>query len=56
MTVGYVVKTQVPLIMTFSEDEVDFICETLAFSLEKAYAVIDFFQFDPELDPWDDEE
>ena len=56
MIIGYVVKTQVPLIKTFKDEEVDFICETLVFSLERAYEVIDFFQFDPDLDPWGDEE
>ena len=56
MIIGTVVKTQTPLLMTFDEEEVNFICETLAYSLERAYGVIDFFQFDPDLDPWGDEE
>jgi len=48
MTLGYVSKHQVPLIMTFDEDDVEFICSSLANSLEEAYRIMDFFEFELE--------
>ena len=41
--------------MTFDEADVEFICESLRFSLEKSYQIIDFFTFDDDEDPWEDE-
>jgi len=41
--IGHVVKTQVPMIMTFDEDHVEFVCEHLAEAMERAYQVYAFF-------------
>jgi len=46
MTVGYVSKNQVPMIMTFKESEAEMIIGSLAHALEQSYAIIDFFDFD----------
>ena len=57
MIIGTISKHQIPLIMLFDENDVEFICESLAHSLEQAYGIIDFFQmpFDEEYDPFEDE-
>ena len=56
MPYGTVVRTQVPLVMTFDEEAAAFVCDSLAESLEISYKIIDFFQFDPDLDPWNEDE
>ena len=45
------------MIMLDNEEDVEFICESLAQSLEQAYQIIDFFQFplDDDFDPFEDE-
>ena len=43
MIVGQVVRNQVPMLVTFEEDEVDYICEVLGQSIVMAYNVIDMF-------------
>lgn len=40
---AYVVRNQVPMIMTFNEEEVEFICHHLAEAMDRAYKVYDFF-------------
>jgi len=55
MTLGAVSKHQIPLIMTFSEEDAHMICESLGDSLEEAYRIMDFFQFyDEEFDPFEE--
>lgn len=46
MSWAVVVKNQVPMIMTFREDEAEFIIRSLGHALEESYKIIDFFDFD----------
>jgi len=56
MTLGFVSKHQVPMIMTFTESDVEIICDSLAYSLEEAYKIIDFFGFPhDDSDPFEEE-
>lgn len=41
--IGTVVVSQVPMFFTFSEEEALFVVESLAYSLEQSYKMIDFF-------------
>lgn len=50
MTIAYVVKTQVPMLMTFDEDEAEFIITNLAHAIDKSHKIIDFFTFKDEDD------
>lgn len=43
--VGIVAKHQVPLFMSFDEEEVNFVASTMADALERSYQIIDMFQF-----------
>ena len=53
MTVGYVAKNQVPMIITFDEFDAEFVINSLAHALERSYATIDFFSFkDDDEDIW----
>ena len=55
MMYGIVVKNQVPLLMTFDEGDVEYVCSSLAYALEESYKVIDFFTFyDNEEDPFEE--
>lgn len=40
---GYLVRNQVPMIMTFNEKEVEYICEHLGAAMEQAYQIYAFF-------------
>lgn len=40
---AYVVRNQTPMIMTFDEEHVEFICEHLAEAMDRAYKVYEFF-------------
>lgn len=54
--VGYVSKYQVPMIMTFSNEDAEFICDSLAYSINQASEIIDFFMFQEDEDnPWGEE-
>jgi hypothetical protein len=44
--IGHVVIRQCPLYFTFDEEEAEFLINSLAHSIEEAYAIIDFFTFD----------
>lgn len=43
MVIGKVVKNQTPMLVTFDDEEVDYICEVLGQSIAMAYNVIDMF-------------
>ncbi len=43
MTIGTVVRNQTPMLMTFEEDEVEYICESLGQSILMAHEVINMF-------------
>lgn len=60
-TLGQVVVAQVPMLITFDEDHVEFIGEHLGDALERAYQVIDMFgdlggRFDPFTDEGSEED
>ena len=40
---GVVVVNQVPMLFTFDEEEVAYVVESLAYSIEKSYKILDFF-------------
>ena len=42
--IGTVVRVQVPLLITFNEDHVEFVVTALADALEHSYQIIDFFE------------
>lgn len=44
------------MIMTFDDYSVEIICNSLEHALNESYNIIDFFTFDPDLDPWGDAE
>lgn len=50
MALGYVVKNQVPMVMTFDEDEAEFIITSLAHAIDRSYQIMDFFTFKDEDD------
>ena len=55
-TLGYIAVAQVPMIMTFDEDHVEFVAEHLGSALERAYQIIDMFgDMGGDMDPFDDE-
>lgn len=41
--IGTVVRVQVPMMMTFDEDEAAFVIEVLANALERSYQIVDMF-------------
>ncbi len=41
--IGTVVVNQVPMFFTFDEDEALYVVESLAYSLEQSYKILDFF-------------
>jgi hypothetical protein len=54
--VGHVIVPQVPMIITFDEDHVEFVAEHLGQALERAYQVIDLFgDAGYDFDPFEDE-
>jgi len=53
--IGYVAKSQVPLLFTFDEEKAEYIVELLAEGLEHMYNEIDLFHFPVEEDPWGEE-
>lgn len=40
---GYVVRNQTPMVVTFNEKNVEYICEHLAQAMEQAYQIYAFF-------------
>lgn len=53
---GHVAVAQVPMIVTFDEDHVEFVAEHLGNALERAYQVIDMFgDMGGDMDPFGDE-
>lgn len=40
---GHAIRNQTPMIITFDQDEAEFICTHLAEAMEQAYRVYDFF-------------
>lgn len=55
-TLGHVVVAQVPMLMTFDENHVEFVAEHLGDALERAYQVIDLFgDMGGDFDPFGDE-
>jgi len=44
MIVGYVVRNQTPMLFTFDEEQVEFVCEVLGESIMMAHNVYDMFQ------------
>ena len=50
MTIGYVVRNQVPMLVTFDPYEAEFVIDSLAHAIDRSYQVIDFFTFDDEDD------
>lgn len=52
-TIGFVVRSQCPMLFTFEEDQVEFVATVLAESIEMAHNVIDMFsEKDPEDLEW----
>jgi len=54
MIIGTVSRHQVPLMMTFSESDADYICDIIGASIEEAANYVDFFQFDFQTDPFEE--
>ena len=51
---GYVAVAQVPMLMTFDEDHVNFIANHLGDALEQSYNIIDMFgEYDDDFDPFE---
>lgn len=51
---GYVAVAQVPMLMTFDEDHVNFIAKHLGDALEQSYNIIDMFgEYDDDFDPFE---
>lgn len=50
MSWAVVVKNQVPMVMTFDEDEAEFVITSLAHAIDRSYQIIDFFTFKDEDD------
>lgn len=44
MIVGYVVRSQTPMLFTFDEEHTEFVCEVLGESIVMAHNVYDMFQ------------
>lgn len=56
MVVGTVARNQVLMFMSFDEEAVEFVTESLAHSLEIAYQTWSFFSEDDSgVDPWEEE-
>ena len=49
MIIGTVVRNQTPMIMTFDEDHVEFVCGHLA-AMEQAYSIYAFFHDEEYID------
>jgi len=56
MYTGTVSRHQIPMIMTFEDRDIEIICDSLAHSLVEAYNIIEFFQFELDHDPFDEED
>ena len=53
--IGTVARNQVLMFMSFDEEHVEFVAESLAHSMEMAYNTWSFFsEDDPEVDPWEE--
>lgn len=45
VTVGYIARNQVPMVITFNESDVNFVCTVLGESLERAYNILEMFSY-----------
>jgi hypothetical protein len=55
-TLGHVVVAQIPMIITFDEDHVEFVADYLESAMNRSYEIIDMFgDLGGDFDPFDDE-
>lgn len=50
--IGEIARNQVPMIVTFDEAHVEFICDILGDSLIRAYNIIDMFDYKEDEELW----
>ena len=56
MTLGIVLRNQVPMVITFQDEDVTFICDVLSESMDMSYKIYSMFVERVEFDPWESEE
>lgn len=55
MPVGYIVKHNVPMIVTFDNFRVGLICDSLEDLIDMSYNMVSLFDIQEDFDPWGDE-